>query len=92
MSDFEYDSYDSSTLKVAFQNLRKAEREGFWLGIIAGFPLGIYFVSRDGVRQKLNAGPLAKGISALVIGSLMYFFMYSAMEDTFSEQDNPTMT
>jgi hypothetical protein len=71
MSDFEYDSYDVSTLKVAFQNLRKAEQEGFWLGIAGGFPLGIWLVGHRSIQHKVAAGPITKTISALVLGSLM---------------------
>jgi hypothetical protein len=71
MSDFEYDSYDSSTLKVAFQNLRKAEKEGFWLGIGAGFPFGYWLVTRKSINHKIAAGPIAKTLSCLISGSLM---------------------
>jgi hypothetical protein len=71
MSDFNYDTYDVSTLKVAFQNLRKAEQQGFWLGVLAGFPLGVYIVGRPSIQHKFNAGPISKTVSALVVGSLM---------------------
>ena len=71
MTDFKYDSYDESTLKVAFQNLRKAEGQGFWLGLLLGTPLGIYAVSNRGIRQKFTAGPLSKVVSSIAMGSLM---------------------
>lgn len=71
MSDFEYDSYDVSTLKVAFQNLRKAEQEGFWLGLAGGFPLGYWLVTRQGIQKKFAAGPISKTLSCLFVGSLV---------------------
>lgn len=71
MSDFAYETYDVSTLKVAFQNLRKAEQQGFWLGVLGGFPLGIYLVSRPAIQNKFAAGPISKTVSALLVGSLM---------------------
>ena len=71
MSDFAYESYDISTLKVAFQNLRRAEQQGFWLGVLGGFPLGIYLVSRPSIQHKFAAGPISKTVSALIVGSLM---------------------
>ena len=88
MSDFEYDSYDSSTLKVAFQNLRKAEQEGFWLGIGAGFPLGFWLVTRKSISHKISAGPITKTFSSLIFGSLMYNKFYEATEPTFLEPDS----
>jgi hypothetical protein len=71
MSDFAYDTYDISTLKVAFQNLRRAEQQGFWLGVLGGFPLGVYLVSRPSLQNKFAAGPVSKAVSALIVGSLM---------------------
>jgi hypothetical protein len=71
MSDFVYETYDVSTLKVAFQNLRKAEQQGFWLGVIGGFPLGYYLVSRPSLQHKFVAGPISKIASPLIVGSLM---------------------
>lgn len=71
MSDFDYETYDVSTLKVAFQNLRKAEQQGFWLGVLGGFPLGIYLVSRPSLQHKFVAGPISITVSALTVGSLM---------------------
>lgn len=88
MSDFEYDSYDSSTLKVAFQNLRKAEQEGFWFGIFGGFPLGLWLVTRKSITHKISAGPVTKTASALIFGSLMYKWSYEATELIFSELDS----
>jgi len=72
MSDFDYETYDISTIKIAFQNLKRAERQGFWLGVLAGFPLGIYIVSRPAIQHKFAAGPISKAASALIVGSLMY--------------------
>lgn len=72
MTDFEYDSYDTTTLKVAFQNLRRAEQEGFWLGVVAGFPSAFWLVTRPAIAHKINAGPVTKTLSALIVGSLVY--------------------
>jgi hypothetical protein len=71
MSDFTYDTYDVSNLKVAFQNLRKAEQQGFWLGVLGGFPLGVYIVGRPSIQHKFAAGPISKTVSALLVGSLV---------------------
>lgn len=71
MSDFEYDSYDMSTLKIAFQNMKHAEKRGFWMGIALGFPIGHWFVTRKGIEKKFVAGPIFKSLSYLVFGSLM---------------------
>ena len=71
MSDFTYDSYDSSTLKVAFENLRSAEQQGFWLGLAVGSPLGVWLVAQPRIQHKFSAGPATKIFSALFIGSLM---------------------
>ena len=72
MTDFGYDSYDQSTLKVAFSNLRAAEQQGFWMGLVVGSPLGVWLVSRPQLRSKISAGPATKVFSALFVGSLMY--------------------
>jgi hypothetical protein len=72
MTDFEYDSYDVTTLRVAFQNLRKAEQEGFWLGIAAGFPSALWLVTRPSIQHKIAPGPITKTLSALIFGSLIY--------------------
>ena len=72
MSDFTYDSYDSSALKVAFSNLQAAERQGFWMGLVIGSPMGVWLVSRPQIQHKFNAGPATKLFSALFVGSLMY--------------------
>lgn len=69
--DYQYDSYDCTTLKVAFQNLRKAEQQGFWVGLLAGEPIGTWLVSRKELQSKFTAGPISKAVSSLVIGSLM---------------------
>ena len=72
MSDFEYDSYDVTTLRVALQNLRRAEQEGFWLGVLGGFPTALWLVGRPAVQHKIAAGPFTKTASALLLGSLLY--------------------
>jgi len=41
------------------------------LGVLAGFPLGVYIVGRPSIQHKFNAGPISKAVSALVVGSLM---------------------
>ena len=71
MSDFKYDSYDSSALMVAFSNLRRAEQQGFWLGLLVGSPLGVYIVANKNIQKKFAAGPVTKVASALLVGSLM---------------------
>lgn len=71
MSEFNYDSYDQSTLKVAFSNLRAAEQQGFWMGLLVGSPLGVWIVSRPQIQHKFAAGPTSKIVSALFCGSLM---------------------
>ena len=70
--DFAYDSYDVSTRKVAFQNLRRTEQQGFWAGILVGGPLGYWLVSRQGIQHKFTAGPISKVASSLIVGSLVY--------------------
>ncbi len=72
MTDFEYDSYDVTTLRVALQNLRKAEQEGFWLGVLGGFPSALWLASRPSVQHKIAAGPITKTLSALILGSVVY--------------------
>jgi hypothetical protein len=84
MSDFSYDSYDSSALKVAFENLRAAEQQGFWLGLVAGSPLGVWLVSRKTIQHKIGGGPTTKVLSALFVGSLMYPCPYPATVHAFS--------
>ena len=71
MSDFTYDSYDISTLKTALEHLRKVEQQGFWLGVVGGFPLGAWIVGRKSVQHKFVAGPWSKLASGIVVGSLM---------------------
>jgi len=71
MSDYKYDSYDSSALQVAFANLRRAEQQAFWLGLLVGSPLGVYAISNRRIQPKFAAGPVSKVASALVFGSLM---------------------
>ena len=71
MEDFSYDSYDQSTLKVAFSNLRTAEQQGFWMGIVVGSPLGVWLINRPTIQHKFAAGPVAKTFSAIFVGSLM---------------------
>jgi hypothetical protein len=71
MSDYKYDSYDSSALQVAFANLRRAEQQAFWLGLLVGSPLGVYIVANKRIQPKLGAGPVTKVASALLTGSLM---------------------
>lgn len=88
--DFAYDSYDSSTLKVAFQNLRRAEQQGFWAGLLLGGPLGYWLVSRQGIQHKFTAGPVSKVASSLIVGSLVYLFPYEATELGYSTLGNPT--
>jgi hypothetical protein len=78
--DFTYDSYDSSTLKVNFQNLRKAEQQAFWIGLVLGTPIGTWLVSRKSIQHKFAAGPLSKVFSSLMVGSLMYHFSDIVME------------
>lgn len=71
MSDYKYDSYDTSALQVAFANLRKAEEQGFWMGLVLGSPLGVYLVSNPRIQHKFAAGPVTKVASALLVGSLV---------------------
>ena len=71
MSDFTYDSYDISTLKTALENLRRSEQQGFWLGLLGGFPLGAWIVGRKSIQNKFVAGPWSKLASGLAMGSLM---------------------
>ena len=71
MSDFLYDTYDISTLKTALENLRRAEQQGFWLGVGSGFPLGTWLISRPTLQHKFQAGLWSKVCSSLIVGSLM---------------------
>ena len=71
MSDFTYDSYDSTTLKTSLENLRRAERQGFWLGLVGGMPLGAWLVGRSLVQNKFQAGPWSKLTSGVILGSLV---------------------
>jgi len=51
--------------------LRKVEQQGFWLGVVGGFPLGTWLVSRKSVQSKFTAGVASKVASSLIVGSLM---------------------
>ena len=74
MTDFQYDSYDVSSLKTAFQNLNNAENQGLWLGVLGGIPLGCWLVTRKSLQHKFKGGPIAMTISSLAVGSLLYSF------------------
>ena len=91
MSDFAYGSYDSSTLKVAFENLRRAEQQGFWLGLFVGSPLGVWIVSRQHIAHKIGAGPGTKLFSAVFVGSLVYYCYKEGTVLEFLLQDKTTM-
>ena len=71
MSDFTYDSYDVSTMKTSLQNLRRAEQQGFWLGVLGGMPSGAWLVGRSVVQNKFKAGLWAKLTAGLMVGSLV---------------------
>lgn len=88
--DFTYDSYDSSTLKVNFQNLRKTEQQAFWMGIILGTPIGTWIVSRKSIQHKFTAGPLSKVLSSLFVGSLMYCILHIVTVRGFSTHGRST--
>lgn len=92
MTDFQYDSYDISSLKTAFENLNKAETQGFWLGVLGGAPIGYWLITRKSLQNKFKAGPISMTISSLAVGSLLYNLPYSDTELIFSEPDKYTMT
>ena len=79
MTDFAYDTYDISTIKVQMEILRSAEEQGFWMGLALGSPLGVWLISRPQIQQKFVAGPGSKLFSALFVGSLMYLFPHIVM-------------
>jgi hypothetical protein len=91
MSEFEYDSYDISAIKVSFENLRRAERQGFWAGLLIGSPLAYYISINKQVAKKCTMSRWTVGLSGLVLGSLMYFLNVVDMELIFSKQDKVIM-
>lgn len=66
MTDFAYDSYDRSTIKTAFENLRRAEERGFYAGVFA-IP-SVYIASK---AFKWNLRPTSAVLVPLFAGSLM---------------------
>lgn len=59
-------------MKVAFENLRRREQNGFWVGLLFGIPLGVYVAGRPFYQAKYNLGGVGKGVVGLVVGSLVY--------------------
>jgi hypothetical protein len=51
--DFEYDSYDQTAIKVAFENLRQTEKKGFYYGVFFGLPLGMFLIKSLNKTSKL---------------------------------------
>jgi hypothetical protein len=71
MSDFTYDSYDSSAVKVAFEHLRQTEEKGFWFGVLVGLPAGALYVYNI---RKISRLPVPWALTAsipLLTGSAM---------------------
>ena len=71
MSDFKYDSYDQSAMKVAFEHLRQTEEKGFYYGALVGLPVGAWYILNARKSTRLPI-PTAVIVSIpLLTGSLM---------------------
>ena len=76
MTDFKYESPDLTSMKVAFEGLRKAEESGFWVGTILGLPLGYLLYQRLAKAGKILPSRSKAVTIPLLTGSILYWFLY----------------
>ena len=76
MSDFKYDSYDQTSMRVAFEYLRQTERTAFYAGVLGGGVIGAFALKF--IHELPNFSiPLSFKIAIpLLAGSAMYLYIY----------------
>ena len=81
MSDFKYESYDQTALKVRFENFRQSDRKGFWYGV-ALMPLTYFLLSKKQTIGSYQIIVPAKLLAACLAGPILYLFDYIVIHCT----------